>query len=85
MVELCIIYDKVRFEEKELYDKARRRGLNTRIIDAKSISIGPNSKKNDLDLGDIVLQRSISHYRGLYLTACLEFLGFLVIKSLQSR
>ena len=40
MVELCIIYDKVRFEEKELYDKARRRGLNMCIIDAKSISIG---------------------------------------------
>ena len=83
MVELCIIYDKVRFEEKELYDKARRRGLNTHIIDAKSISIGTNSKKNDLDLGDIVLQRSISHYRGLYLTACLEFLGFLVINSFK--
>jgi [lysine-biosynthesis-protein LysW]---L-2-aminoadipate ligase len=83
MVKLCIIYDKVRFEEKELYDKARMRGLKTQIIDAKSINIGTNSKKNDLELGDIVLQRSISHYRGLYLTACLEFLGFLVINSFK--
>lgn len=83
MAELCIIYDKVRFEEKDLYDKAIKRGLNTRIIDAKSISIGTNSKKSDLDLGDIILQRSISHYRGLYLTACLEFLGFIVINSFE--
>ena len=29
------------------------------------------------------MQRSISHYRGLYLTACLEFLGFLVISSFK--
>jgi [lysine-biosynthesis-protein LysW]--L-2-aminoadipate ligase len=83
MAELCIIYDKIRFEEKELYDKASKRGLNTRLIDAKSISIGTNNKKDDFDLGDIVLQRSISHYRGLYLTACLEFLGFLAINSFK--
>ncbi len=83
MAELCIIYDKVRFEEKELYDKARKRGLNTNLIDAKNISIGTDNKKNDFDLGDIILQRSISHYRGLYLTACLEFLGFLVINSFK--
>lgn len=83
MVELCIIYDKVRFEEKNLHDKAVKRGLNTRIVDAKSITIGTNSKKSDLKLGDIILQRSISHYRGLYLTACLEFLGFLVINRFE--
>jgi [lysine-biosynthesis-protein LysW]---L-2-aminoadipate ligase len=79
MVEVCIIYDKVRFEEKALYEKAQSKGIKSQIVDAKTITIGTDSKKKDFMLGDIVLQRSVSHYRGLYLTACLEFLDFKVI------
>jgi [lysine-biosynthesis-protein LysW]--L-2-aminoadipate ligase len=79
MVEVCVIYDKIRFEEKALYDKAKKKGLRAHIIDAKTITIDTESKRKALQLGDVILQRSISHFRGLYLTACLEFLGFLVI------
>src|SRR5215211_1869394 len=83
MVELCIIYDKVRFEEKALYDKALKKGLKARIVDAKTITINTESNRKDFRLGDVVLQRSISHYRGLYLTACLEFLGLRVINKFK--
>ncbi|HET6779525.1 MAG TPA: lysine biosynthesis enzyme LysX, partial [Nitrososphaera sp.] len=79
MVEVCIIYDKVRFEEKALYEKTQSKGIKSRIVDAKTITIGTDSKKKDFMLGDIILQRTVSHYRGLYLTACLEFLEFKVI------
>lgn len=79
MVDICIIFDKLRFEEKALYDKAIRRGLRTQLIDAKNMTISTTSKKDELGFGDIVLQRSISHFRGLYITACLEFVGFTVI------
>ena len=79
MVELCVVYDKVRFEEKSIYDKALKKGIKTRMIDAKSVTISTDSKRKELALGDVILQRSISHFRGLYLTACIEFLGFSVI------
>jgi [lysine-biosynthesis-protein LysW]--L-2-aminoadipate ligase len=79
MVEVCIIYDKVRFEEKALYEKTQSKGIKSQIVDAKTITIGTDSKKKDFVLGDIILQRTVSHYRGLYLTACLEFLDFKVI------
>lgn len=79
MVEVCIIYDKVRFEEKALYEKTQSKGIKSQIVDAKTITIGTDSKKKDFMLGDIILQRTVSHYRGLYLTACLEFLDFKVI------
>jgi [lysine-biosynthesis-protein LysW]---L-2-aminoadipate ligase len=79
MVNVCIIYDKVRFEEKALYEKTQSKGIKSQIVDAKTITIGTESKKKDFMLGDIILQRSVSHYRGLYLTACLEFLDFKVI------
>ncbi|HET7147590.1 MAG TPA: lysine biosynthesis protein LysX [Candidatus Nitrosopolaris sp.] len=79
MVELCLVYDKVRFEEKSIYDKALKKGIKTLMTDAKSITISTVTKRKQLALGDVILQRSISHFRGLYLTACVEFLGFSVI------
>ncbi|AIC15903.1 lysine biosynthesis protein LysX [Nitrososphaera viennensis] len=83
-VEICIIYDKVRFEEKALYDKALEKGLKAQIVDGKNVTVGTESKKSDLALGDVILQRSVSHYRGLYLTACLEFLDYPVINKFQT-
>ncbi len=82
-MEICVLYDKVRFEEKALYDKALKMGIKAQIIDAKAITISTDSKKKDFLLGDVILQRSVSHYRGLYLTACLEFLGFSVINKFK--
>jgi [lysine-biosynthesis-protein LysW]--L-2-aminoadipate ligase len=84
MVEVSIVCDKVRFEEKALYEKAQSKGIKSNIVDAKTIIIGTQSKMKDfLLLGDVILQRSISYYRGLYLTACLEFVGFKVINKFK--
>ncbi|MGI0028343.1 MAG: lysine biosynthesis protein LysX [Nitrososphaera sp.] len=83
MVELSIIYDKVRFEEKALYEKAQKKGVKAQIVDGKTVSVTTESKKKDVSLGDVILQRSVSHYRGLYMTACLEFLGFPVINKFK--
>lgn len=79
MVEVSILCDKVRFEEKSLYEKAQNKGIKSEIVDAKTVSVGTYSKKKDFYLGDVILQRCVSYYRGLYLTSCLEFLGFKVI------
>jgi [lysine-biosynthesis-protein LysW]---L-2-aminoadipate ligase len=83
MVEVCVIYDKIRFEEKALYDKAKKKGLRAQIVDAKTITIDTEFKRKALQLGDVILQRSISHFRGLYLTACLEYRGFMVINKFR--
>jgi [lysine-biosynthesis-protein LysW]---L-2-aminoadipate ligase len=83
MVEVSIICDKVRFEEKALYEKTQKKGIKSKIVDAKTITIGTHSKKKDFLLGDVLLQRSVSYYRGLYLTASLEYLGFKVINRFE--
>ena len=83
MVEVSIICDKVRFEEKTLYEKTQSKGIKSKIVDAKTLTIGTYSKTKDFLLGDVILQRSVSYYRGLYLTACLEFLGFKVINRFE--
>ncbi|MDQ3962109.1 MAG: lysine biosynthesis protein LysX [Thermoproteota archaeon] len=83
MVEVSILCDKVRFEEKALFEKTQSIGIKSKIVDAKTLTIGSYSKAKDFPLGDVILQRSVSYYRGLYLTACLEFLGFKVINRFE--
>jgi [lysine-biosynthesis-protein LysW]--L-2-aminoadipate ligase len=79
--DICIIYDRVRWEEKELYEKAIKLGHTSKMVDAKTLAISTHDGTMASNFGDIVLQRCVSHYRGLYLTACLEFLGSKVINA----
>jgi [lysine-biosynthesis-protein LysW]--L-2-aminoadipate ligase len=57
MVEVCVIYDKIRFEEKALYDKAKKKGIRAQIVDAKTITIDTEIKRKALQLGDVILRK----------------------------
>ena len=45
MVEVSILCDKVRFEEKYCMKKHRRKGIKSKIVDAKTITIGTYSRR----------------------------------------
>jgi [lysine-biosynthesis-protein LysW]---L-2-aminoadipate ligase len=82
MVKLDILFDKLRFEEKALYNTAIKKGIDARLVDSRNIILDTDdldSKK--FEFGDVLLQRSISHFRGQFLTYCLELCGYYVINS----
>ena len=79
MQKICIVFDRLRTEEKLLQKEAENLGYETSMIDAKITNFNTNSKRNDFEFGDVVLERCISYYRGLHFTACLEFLDIPVI------
>lgn len=81
MIRICIIYDKIRFEEKKIYNKIKEKGFYATLVDGKSLVFDTESSKHDEVFGDIILQRVISHYRGLHLTYCLEHTGLSVVNS----
>jgi len=82
MVKLGIFFDKLRFEEKSLYETAIKIGIETNLIDSKSVILNTDHLiSSNLDYGNIILQRSISHFRGQFLTSCLELLGYEVINN----
>ena len=62
-----------------LQKEAVKLGHDASLIDAKITQINTSSQTQDFDFGDTVLERCISYYRGLYFTACLEFLDVPVI------
>lgn len=81
MVRICIIYDKLRFEEKKIYNDIQQKGLDANLVDGKSLIFDTESSKSDSRFGDIILQRVISYNRGLHLTYCLEQIGLPVVNS----
>jgi len=82
MVKLDILFDKLRFEEKALYNTAIKKGIDVRLVDSRNIIIDTDDlDSNEFEFGDVLLQRSISYFRGQFLTYCLELCGYNVINS----
>jgi [lysine-biosynthesis-protein LysW]--L-2-aminoadipate ligase len=82
MAKLDILFDKLRFEEKALYKTAIKKGIEVRLVDSRNIIIDTDDlDSNEFEFGDVLLQRSISHFRGQFLTYCLELCGYNVINS----
>lgn len=73
MSRVCIVFDRLRAEEKMLQKAAESLGHDARMLDAKTTRISTSGTR--MDAGDVVLERCVSYYRGLHFTACLEFLG----------
>ena len=79
MQKICIVFDRLRTEEKLLQKNAEELGYETSMIDAKITSFDTDSKPENFEFGDVVLERCVSYYRGLHFTACLEFMDIPVI------
>ena len=79
MQKICIVFDRLRTEEKLLQKNAEELGYETSMIDAKITSFDTDSNPENYEFGDVVLERCVSYYRGLHFTACLEFMDIPVI------
>jgi [lysine-biosynthesis-protein LysW]--L-2-aminoadipate ligase len=81
--KVCIVFDRLRLEEKMLQDEASKLGHDVISLDAKITQLSTESKRQDVDFGDVVIERCVSYFRGLHFTACLEFLGVPVVNSYE--
>jgi [lysine-biosynthesis-protein LysW]--L-2-aminoadipate ligase len=77
-LELSIVFDRLRWEEKALKDEAEKLGASVSLTDAKALSF-EITERSATGLGDVVLQRCISHFRSLFLTRVLESMGLTVV------
>lgn len=83
MPEAVMLYDRLRWEEKELMRAAERLGFKLRAVDVKGLVLTPGPKVAS-ELGPLALQRCMSHYRGLYVSALLEASGVRVVNSFRT-
>ncbi len=83
MSKVCIVFDRLRTEEKMLQKAALDLGHDAVMLDAKITQVNTDSKKEDYDFGDIVLERCVSYFRGLHFTASLEFIDVPVLNKVE--
>ena len=79
MSKICIVFDRLRSEEKMLQKEASNLGHDAMMLDAKITQVNTDSKREDYGMGDVVLERCVSYFRGLHFTASLEFLDIPVL------
>ncbi|NHI92737.1 MAG: RimK family alpha-L-glutamate ligase [Candidatus Lokiarchaeota archaeon] len=81
IIKISIAINRVNWEEKEIIQDLKKRNVQVEIIDNKNVFY-------DLEIPtlktDIVLDRSLSYLRGLYLTAILEYQGYKVVNSYET-
>ncbi|MCW4025900.1 MAG: lysine biosynthesis protein LysX [Candidatus Bathyarchaeota archaeon] len=81
MGNLGLVYDRIRWDEKALIRAAKKAGIDAKLIDSKAIYIDTAEQPEGLgeEFGQVVIQRCVSYFRGLHLTAVLENSGVKVI------
>lgn len=78
---LAILYDTIRWEEKAIYEAARKKGVSVENVDIKALRLRLGGQSDFK--GRVVLQRSVSYFKSLHATAALEGLGAKVINPLK--
>ncbi|MEM2872995.1 MAG: lysine biosynthesis protein LysX [Nitrososphaerales archaeon] len=75
-----MVYDYVRWEEKVIADAAKKKGVDLKLVDSKDVSLLLDNDY-EKEFGDVVLQRCLSYFRSLHLTATLEAKGVSVVNN----
>jgi len=68
------VFDRLRWEEKTLLEESQKLGVESRLVDSKSI-VFDTARGLSEDLGSLAYMRCVSHYRALTLSAIVESLG----------
>ncbi|MCX8169921.1 MAG: RimK family alpha-L-glutamate ligase, partial [Candidatus Methanomethyliaceae archaeon] len=84
MVGLAILYDHMRWEEKALYEACKKRNIDFSLVNAENLSLDITSSEKPKELKDVVLQRCVSYFRGLHLSAVIESYDIKVINSFRT-
>jgi [lysine-biosynthesis-protein LysW]--L-2-aminoadipate ligase len=79
MPKLNILFDHMRWEEKALYKACEKKGVDFSLVDAEKVFFDLTSPNKPKEIGDVVVQRCVGHFRGLHATAALESYGVRVI------
>ena len=81
---LTILYDTIRWEEKALYEAAKKRGINVNKIDCKYLFIDLNQAEASPYKDTIIIQRCVSYFRSIHSTSALGGLGANIVNPLHT-
>lgn len=77
-----MLYDVIRTEEKMLVKAAERKNIDLKIICSRDIYFDLHKDYRE-EYGDVVLQRCVSYFRSIHITALLESKGIKMVNGLH--
>ena len=80
---LTLLYDTIRWEEKAIYEAAKKKGIEIKKINCKDLILNLNTLHSEFN-NQIIIQRCVSYFKSLHSTAALEGLGAKVINPLNT-
>ncbi|MCS7116453.1 MAG: lysine biosynthesis protein LysX [Nitrososphaerales archaeon] len=78
-MKISMVYDYVRWEEKSIIEAAKRKNVELQLVNPTDLYFDLNDNGLKSKFGDVVLQRCVSYFRNLHLTALLESKGLKVV------
>lgn len=84
MVSVGLVYDQLRPDERLIIEAGKRNGIDLRLYDTDQIALEVTGENDGVELADTFLQRCISYFRSLHVTATLESRGKPVVNSFQA-
>lgn len=79
-----MLYDQIRPEERLLIDASRKKSITLGLHNSEDFYLNAHEIDHKEPFEEVVLQRSISYFRSIHLTALLESRGIRVINSSKS-
>ena len=78
------MYDQLRPDERLIIDAAKREGIDLALYDTDQLAWDVTSTHDGIELADAFLQRCMSYFRSIHVTAALEARGKPVINSFKA-
>jgi len=78
------LYDQLRPDERLIIDAAKREGIDLALYDTDQLAWDVTSTHDGIELADAFLQRCMSYFRSIHVTATLEARGKPVINSFKA-
>lgn len=78
------MYDQLRPDERLIIDAAKREGIALTLYDTNQLAWDVTNERDGIDLADAFLQRCMSYFRSIHVTATLEARGKQVVNSFKA-
>ena len=76
-----LVYDQLRPDERMIIDAAKRNGIALELYDTNQLAFEVTDENDGALLADAFLQRCMSYFRSIHVTAVLESRGKVVVNS----
>jgi len=83
-LKIGLLYDQLRPDERMLIEAAKRNNIDLALYDTNQIALAVTDSNDGLELANAFLQRCVSYFRSIHITATLEARGKVVVNSYKA-